>query len=142
MFVNITGNFETEKGLTIYLQGTELVLIDMADLTVGHPLYDLGSMGVTHHVTRDARIEEITNMKASEVRKLWHLFLEHYLGTTDQNVIDLAMKKASVVAMMKIASTVAFSLEAKRPESIEPLVTMVRKNLLENAEVLMKLLSM
>ena len=126
----------------VMLQGTELVLIDMADLTVGHPLYDLGSMGVTHHVTRDARIENITNMKASEVRKLWRLFLENYLETTDENVIGLAMKKASVVAMMKIASTVAFSPEAKRPEVIETLLAMVRKNLLENAEDLMKLLSM
>jgi hypothetical protein len=81
-------------------------------------------------------------MKASEVRKLWRLFLENYLETTDENVIDLAMKKASVVAMMKIASTVAFSPEAKRPEVIETLLAMVRKNLLENAEDLMKLLSM
>lgn len=126
----------------IMIQNGELVLIDMADLTTGHPLYDLGSMALTHQIPSDARIELITGMKAEAVRQLWQLFLENYLGTDDPHTIELFAKKISVVGLMKMASTVAFSTGARVPGVMETVLANVRKNLLENAEQLIKLLSM
>lgn len=124
------------------IQNGELVLIDMADLTTGHPLYDLGSMALTHHLPQDPRIENITDMKAGMVRQLWKLFLSNYLGTEDPNVIGLFEKKVSVVGLMKMASTVAFSTNARLPGVMELVLGNVRTNLLANAEQLIKLLSM
>ena len=126
----------------VMIQNGELILIDMADLTTGHPLYDLGSMALSHHIPSDSRIENITDMKAEMVRKLWKLFLANYLGTEDPVAIGMFEKKISVVGLMKMASTVAFSTNARLPGVMETVLEMVRKNLLANADQLIKLLSM
>ena len=135
----VHGDFHPKN---VMIQDGELVLIDMADLTTGHPLYDLGSMALTHHLPSDSRIENITDMKAEMVRKLWKLFLADYLGTEDPHAIGLFEKKLSVVGLMKMASTMAFSTKARLPGVMENVLANVRNNLLANAEQLIQLLSM
>ena len=73
----------------VMIQNGEPILIDMADLTVGHPLYDLGSMALSHHLPTDPTLENITGMKGEMVRKLWQLFLSNYLGTEDPRALGL-----------------------------------------------------
>lgn len=126
----------------IMIQNGELILIDMADLTSGHPLYDLGSMALSHHIPSDGRLEQITGMKAEMVRRLWQLFLANYLGTDDPRAIEMFAKKISVVGLMKMAATLAFSEGARMPGVMERVLGGVRKNLLANADQLIKLLSM
>ena len=135
----VHGDFHPKN---VMIQNGELVLIDMADLTTGHPLYDLGSMALTHHLPPDARIENITDMKAEMVRKLWKLFLANYLGTEDPRAIGLFEKKISVVGLMKMASTMAFSTRARLPGVMENVLAIVRQNLLANAQQLIQLLGM
>lgn len=125
----------------IMIQNGELILIDMADLTSGHPLYDLGSMALSHHIPSDGRLEQITGMKAEMVRRLWQLFLANYLGTDDPRTIEMFAKKISVVGLMKMASTLVFSEGARMPGVMENVLGGVRKNLLANADQLIKLLS-
>ena len=124
----------------VMIQNGEPILIDMADLTVGHPLYDLGSMALSHHLPSDARINNITGMQAEQVRKLWKLFLANYLGTDDPVAIGRFEQKVSVVGLMKMASTVAFSSGAR--SVMETVLAIVRTKLLANADQLIKLLSM
>ena len=135
----VHGDFHPKN---VMIQNGELVLIDMADLTTGHPLYDLGSMALTHHLPSDGRIENITGMKAEMVRRLWQLFLAKYLGTEDPQAIGLFEKKLSVVGLMKMASTMAFSTKARLPGVMENVLAIVRQNLLANSDQLIKLLSM
>ena len=135
----VHGDFHPKN---VMIQNGELILIDMADLTTGHPLYDLGSMALTHHLPPDGRLENITGMKADMVRHLWKLFLANYLGTEDPRAIGLFEKKVSVVGLMKMASTMAFSTNARLPGVMENVLAIVRQNLLANAEQLIKLLSM
>ena len=126
----------------IMIQNGELILIDMADLTSGHPLYDLGSMALSHQIPSDGRLEQITGMKAEMVRRLWQLFLANYLGTDDPRAIEMFAKKISVVGLMKMAATLAFSEGARMPGVMEHVLDGVRKNLLANADQLIMLLSM
>ena len=126
----------------VMIQNGEPILIDMADLTVGHPLYDLGSMALSHHLPTDPTLENITGMKGEMVRKLWQLFLSNYLGTEDPRALGLFEKKICVVGLMKMASTMAFSAGARAPGVMEIVLDKVRTNLLANAEQLIKLLSM
>ena len=126
----------------VMIQNGELVLIDMADLTTGNPLYDLGSMALTHHLPSDNRISKITDMKPEMVRQLWQLFLVNYLETEDPRAIELFTRKVCVVGLMKMASTVAFSENARLPGVMESVIATVRKNLLANADQLIKLLAM
>ena len=135
----VHGDFHPKN---VMIQNDELVLIDMADLTTGHPLYDLGSMILSHQIPSDERIAQITDMKAEAVRRLWQLFLVHYLETDDPRTIEMFTKKIYVVGLMKMAATLAFSTSARLPGVMERVLEGVRKNLLPNAEQLMKLLSM
>lgn len=126
----------------VMIQDGEIILIDMADLTVGHPLYDLGSMTLTHVLPSDPTIAGITGMDAQVVRKLWGLFLMNYLGTTDPKTIEMFTKKCCVVGLMKMASTLTFSAGARKPGNAEHILAAVRNNLLANAEQVIKMLSM
>ena len=135
----VHGDFHPKN---VMIQNGELVLIDMADLTTGHPLYDLGSMALSQHLPPDPRIENITGMNAGMVRRLWQLFLSNYLGTDDPRAIGMFEKKISVVGLMKMASTIAFSTNARMPGVMESVLNIVRTNLLSNVEQLIKLLSM
>ena len=135
----VHGDFHPKN---VMIQDGELILIDMADLTTGHPLYDIGSMTLTHLIPTDATIEKITELKAPLVRQLWQLFLVNYLGTEDPRAIEMFAKKASVVGMMKMASAMAFSEGARVPGVMEIVIGKVRENLLANAEQVIQLLSM
>ena len=135
----VHGDFHPKN---VMIQDGELILIDMADLTTGHPLYDLGSMALSHHLPGDPRIENITDMKAEMVRKLWKLFLANYLGTEDPQAVGLFEKKLCVVGLMKMASTVAFSTNARLPGVMDTVLEKVRTNLLAHADQLIKLLAM
>ena len=135
----VHGDFHPKN---VMIQNEELVLIDMADLTSGNPLYDLGSMILSHEIPSDERIENITDMKAQDVRRLWRLFLAHYLETEDQRAIELFTKKIYVVGLMKMAATLAFSTRARIPGVMERVLEGVRSKLLVNAEQVIQLLSM
>ena len=126
----------------VMLQDGEIILIDMADLTTGHPLYDLGSMTLSHVLPSDERLVMITGMKAEVVRQLWNLFLANYLGTNDPQTIEMFARKCSVVGLMKMATTLAFSSGARQPGVAEHILAAVRAKLLVNAEQVIKLLSM
>lgn len=135
----VHGDFHPKN---VMIQDGELILIDMADLTTGHPLYDMGSMALTHHLPIDSRLETITGMKGEMVRKLWKLFLANYLGTEDPQVIGLFEKKVSVVGLMKMASVLTFNGNGDNPVILQHVLASVRQNLLANAEQLIRLLSM
>ena len=135
----VHGDFHPKN---VMIQDGELILIDMADLTTGHPLYDMGSMALTHHLPVDSRLETITGMKGEMVRKLWKLFLANYLGTEDPQVIGLFEKKVSVVGLMKMASVLTFNGNGDNPVILQHVLASVRQNLLANAEQLIRLLSM
>ena len=135
----VHGDFHPKN---VMIQNGELVLIDMADLTTGNPLYDLGSMALSHHIPPDERLVDITDMKAEAVRRLWQLFLVHYLETDDPRAIELFTKKIYVVGLMKMAATLAFSTKSRMPGVMERVLGGVRSNLLANAEPMIKLLSM
>ena len=135
----VHGDFHPKN---VMIQNGELILIDMADLTTGHPLYDLGSMALSHHLPSDERLTLITDMKAEMVRQLWQLFLANYLGTEDPRAIGLFEKKICVVGLMKMASTIAFSTNARMPGVMETVLGIVRQKLLPHADQLIKLLSM
>ena len=99
----VHGDFHPKN---VMIQNGELVLIDMADLTTGHPLYDLGSMALSHQIPSDERIAAITGLKAEMVHRLWNLFLVNYLETEDPRAIEMFSRKIMVVGLMKMASAI------------------------------------
>ena len=135
----INGDFHAKN---VMVMDGELILIDMADITYGNPLYDLGSMMLTHVTVSGERKEDISGMPSASVDKLWQIFISVYLGTTDANVIGLAMKKAGIFAVLKAGTALSFSPRANTELIINHLTKMVREKLLSNVDGCIQLLSM
>ena len=135
----IHGDFHAKN---VMVMDGELILIDMADITYGNPLYDLGSMMLTHVTVSGERKEDISGMPSESVDKLWQIFISVYLGTTDANVIGLAMKKAGIFAVLKAGTALSFSPRANTEFIINYLTNMVREKLLSNVDGCIQLLSM
>ena len=120
----------------------ELVLIDMADITYGNPLYDLGSMLLTHVTVSPERKADIIGLPAEMVDKLWGIFISVYLNTRDPQVIEMTMKKAGIFAILKAAAALGFSPTANTEMIINHVTAMVREKLLANVDGCIALLNM
>jgi uncharacterized protein (TIGR02172 family) len=134
----IHGDFHPKN---IMVMDDELVLIDMADITYGNPLYDLGSMFLTHVTVSPERKSSITGMPAEMVDRLWKIFISVYLETTDPKVIELTVKKCGVFAVLKAAAALGFSPTANTDSIIRHVTTMVRERLLSNVDGCVALLT-
>ena len=135
----IHGDFHPKN---IMVMDGELVLIDMADITYGNPLYDLGSMLLTHVTVSPERKSDIIGMPAEMVDRLWKIFISVYLETTDAKVIELTMKKCGVFAVLKAAAALGFSPTANTELIISHVTSMVRERLLSNVDGCIALLNM
>ena len=127
----IHGDFHPKN---IMVMDGELILIDMADITYGNPLYDLGSMLLTHVTVSPERKSDIIGLPAEMVDKLWGIFISVYLGSTDSNIIELTLKKSGIFSILKAATALGFSPTANSEYIINYVTTMVREKLLSNVE--------
>ena len=135
----IHGDFHPKN---VMVMDGELVLIDMADITYGNPLYDLGSMFLTHVTVSPERKSDIIGLPAETVDKLWKIFISVYLDTTDANVIELTLRKCGIFAILKAAAALSFSPTANGDLIIQHVTGMVRERLLSNVEGCIQLLKM
>lgn len=55
----------------IMVQNGELLFIDMADLTYGHPVFDYGGTALTHVLAGEERIEGMIGIKKDVATHLW-----------------------------------------------------------------------
>lgn len=70
----------------IMTQNEELVLIDMADVSCGHPIFDLAGMGLTHVFypsTTPQNTKHFLGVSTEDIQRLWKLFLAEYFQTKD-----------------------------------------------------------
>lgn len=135
----IHGDFHPKN---IMVMDGELVLIDMADITYGNPLYDLGSMLLTHVTVSPERKADIIGLPAEMVDKLWGIFISVYLGSTDPQFIEMTLKKAGIFAVLKAATALSFSPTANTDMIINYVTSMTRERLLSNVEGCLYLLNM
>lgn len=135
----IHGDFHPKN---IMVMEEDLVLIDMADITYGNPLYDLGSMLLTHVTVSPERKADIIGLPAEMVDKLWGIFISVYLNSTDTKVIEMTMKKAGTFAVLKAAAALGFSPTANTDMIITHVTAMVREKLLSNVDGCIALLNM
>lgn len=135
----IHGDFHPKN---IMVMDEELVLIDMADITYGNPLYDLGSMLLTHVTVSPERKSDIIGLPAEMVDNLWKIFISVYLESKDPQYIELTLKKAGIFAILKAAVALGFSPTANTDLIINHVTNMVRERLLSNVDGCISLLNM
>jgi len=79
----------------VIVSNGELVIIDMADIGFGHPIFDIGPLCFHYHYMEVASKAMADNLiiARSEIRdKLWHRLLDDYLADPDSKRHDALVK--------------------------------------------------
>ena len=96
------GDYHTNN---IMVQNGEPLLIDMATLCMGHPVFELGSMfnafigysELDHNITMD-----FFGYTHESAERFWNMSLKMYLGTEDEAVCQSVMEKAMVIGYTRM----------------------------------------
>lgn len=79
----------------VMVKDGELMFIDLGTAGVGHPIFDMGSMYSLFVDRADnpkaiAASPVLRHFTTAEIKRIWKVFIETYLGTSDQAVIKKA----------------------------------------------------
>ena len=128
-------------------QDGELMLIDMADISRGDPIYDIGGTFLTmciagsqdHSVT-----EQVIGLKYEYSTQAWGILLSSYYGTTDPAKLELINNRCAAFALLRMATTLSMnSANKSRYDDVSgQIVAALRQQLFPNTENFCRLLAM
>ena len=84
----VHGDFHTNN---IMVQGDELLIIDMAEISYGNPIYDLSSAYYVHVMNAKQHPDQVMrylNVTPEIAIKLWDVIMKVYFHTEDSDKID------------------------------------------------------
>ena len=115
----------------VMLQGDELMLIDMADLSTGSPIFELASLyrdlGSEKEGETKKHIESSTGMNIEQIKKVWKGLCRRFFETDDESVIQQKLAPYQLVYALNVAIIVS-----KIPVHMkEELVPSVKKRLVD-----------
>ncbi len=99
----VHGDFHTNN---VMVQGDELLIIDMAEISYGNPIFDLASSYFVHMVTPRQypdRVMRYLNVTPEVAMKLWNVIMEHYFATKNQETISEYNKIIEGFSLLKAA---------------------------------------
>ncbi len=138
----IHGDFHTNN-VMVQSDG-ELVLIDMADISRGNALFDIGGAFLTMYLSGTNNPEvtlQTIGIDYEMSKKVWGIMLSTYYGTTDPQKLELISKRCGAFALLRMATTLG--LGTKRAEqSSAKIVGLMRQQLFPNADGLCQLFAM
>lgn len=121
----------------------ELVLIDMADISRGNPIYDIGGMFLTMYLSgmNDPEITyQTVGIDYEKAKKVWGISLSAYYGTTDQKRLEMISKRCGAFALLRMANTLGFEVGRAR-ERAESMTALLRQRMFPNVDAFCGLFS-
>ena len=127
----------------IMLQDGELMLIDMGEVTLGVPIYDVAAVYrdlISAPQNNSGIIEQSTGLKSQQCIKVGKKFLAMYSGITDPAQFEQYMKTLGLIYAFNVAMLMPDVPDASKRA---PLIVnnLIRPVLLPNAEALKLILS-
>ena len=120
----------------IMVQNDELILIDMGDASVGHPVIDLlGTyqlMSLTPKKNPGVAMRYL-GMTTEEAIEMWDLFIRDYLGTDDDKTISDLEESLISFALIRNLGGIVFS-DVISDEKRRYFSDLIMKDLLGNIE--------
>ena len=120
----------------IMVQNDELILIDMGDASVGHPVIDLlGTyqlMSLTPKKNPGVAMRYL-GMTTEEAIEMWDLFIRDYLGTDDDKTISDLEKSLISFALIRNLGGIVFS-DVISDEKRRYFSDLIMKDLLDSIE--------
>lgn len=132
----IHGDFHANNILVV---DRELTLIDMGDVSIGHPVFDFLSTAATQAnlVELNPEFAAIhTGMPAEMIKRLWRYLIDHYFDERSPEDRDRIERQIRLISKLKVAlaPAVAKSLE---PEIMDASLADAKANFLPRANELM-----
>ena len=96
------GDFHTGN---VFLQRSEPLLIDMDRLAVGHPIIELSDLYYFYVILGEESptvVEKFMGFSYETARRFMRLFLNHYLGTEDEERLSEVEGKASIIGCSRL----------------------------------------
>jgi uncharacterized protein (TIGR02172 family) len=96
------GDYHTNN---VMVQNGEPLLIDMDTLCMGHPIFELGSMFnafVGYSELDHQNMMDFFGYSFETAGRFWHMALQMYLGTDDEDVINSVAEKAMVIGYTRM----------------------------------------
>lgn len=98
----------------IMVQNGELLFIDMADLTYGHPVFDYGGTGVTHMLSSEENVKSLIGVEKKIAVQLWNDLLKAEFGGRSEEEFQKINEMLLNFAWLK------FSLAPAANKTMEP----------------------
>ncbi len=122
----------------------ELLLIDMADISRGNAIYDIGGTFLTMYLTgtSDPSITlKVIGIERELAHQVCNIMLATYYGTTDQMQLELYGHRCTAFAFMRMATTLGIG-NGRADQFADGIVTALRQQMFPNIENFCKLLAM
>ena len=122
----------------------ELVLIDMADISRGNGLFDIGGAYLVmcmSGMSGDEISIQITGVDREKAKQIWDITLSTYFDTTDPEKLGLVGKICGAFSLFRLAATLGLGTERSRNNSAM-ITAMLRERLFPNTDNFCKLFSM
>ena len=138
----IHGDFHTNN-VMVQSDG-ELVLIDMADISRGNAIYDIGGTFLTMYLSgmNDPSVTfKTVGIEYELAKQVWGVMLSTYYGTADKEKLELMGNRCAAFALMRMATTLGIQGTAAEKYAVS-MVAMLRQRLFPNVDNFCKLLAM
>ena len=122
----------------------ELVLIDMADISRGNGMFDIGGAYLVmcmSGMSGDEISIQITGVDREKAKQIWDITLSTYFDTTDPEKLGLVGKICGAFSLFRLAATLGLGTERSRNNSAM-ITAMLRERLFPNTDNFCKLFSM
>ena len=122
----------------------ELVLIDMADISRGNALFDIGGAYLVMCMSAMSGDEvsiQVTGLDREKAKQVWDITLSTYFDTTDPEKLGLIGNICGAFSLFRLAATLGLGTERSRNNSAM-ITAMLREKLFPNTYSFCKLFAM
>ncbi|MCR5347099.1 MAG: STAS domain-containing protein [Fretibacterium sp.] len=96
----VYGNFHARN---VFIQHGELILLNMAGICCGNPIYDLGTSYMIYMNEYGPFVKRMSGFDPIQAKKFWNAMMGAYFDAEDRNVIQAQEKTLRAAALLRSA---------------------------------------
>lgn len=132
----VYGNYQEHN---VFIQQDELLLVNMANLSCGNPVHDLGAACMLHVLEAERFARTFSRMDAIQLNKIWRVMLRAYFDTDDDKLLEGREQIVRAAALLRLALYPASTALSREDE--ERFAALARRDVFPAAEKLGELLA-
>lgn len=124
----------------VFIQKDELLLVNMADLSLGDPIHDLGTVYMLHVLEAERFAKTFQNISATQLKRAWDVMIRAYLDTDDEEAVAACEQIVHASGLLRSALYPATARLS--PDDEERFVALARRDVFPAIDHLAKQLSL